>query len=210
MVSGQLRARGIKDERVLNAMAEIPRDAFVPAESRHAAYEDRALSIACNQTVSQPYMVAVMMQALAVQPHHTVLEVGTGSGYQTMLLARLAAHVITVERIPKLARDAKNRLAAFGVSNVSFVVADGSAGFPGTCPRTGTMPLPFERILVSAGAPHVPRPLLNQLTEGGRLVIPVGGEQQQNLLAIDRFPGRTVETCVLPCRFVKLIGQRAW
>lgn len=210
MVEDQLRARQIRDERVLEVMGVIPRERFVSPSMCHVAYDDRALQIDCNQTISQPYMVAVMTQSLTLQPHHRVLEIGTGSGYQTAILAKLSRHVFTVERIGALARQAKNTIQTLGIDNVSFVIADGTEGLPAVSPHAPHGPYVFDRILVTAGAPEVPQPLVGQLVEGGRLVIPVGGHEHQDLLAIDRKQGRTVETSILPCRFVKLIGQAGW
>jgi len=210
MVEDQLRARKIHDKRVLEVMDRIPRERFIAPSLSHIAYEDRALQIDCGQTISQPYMVAIMTQALLLEGHHRVLEIGTGSGYQAAILARLAGHVFTIERIADLAYKAKRTVQALGIDNISFVIADGTAGLSAAPPDAPGQPYAFDRILVTAGAPEVPRPLVNQLADGGRLVIPVGGHDHQDLLAIDRKRGRTVETSILPCRFVKLIGQAGW
>ena len=210
MVADQLRARKIHDERVLQVMGEIPRERFVAPTLSHAAYDDRALQIDCGQTISQPYMVAIMTQSLMLKDHHCVLEIGTGSGYQAAILAKLARHVFTVERVEELALKAKNTVESLGIDNVSVVVADGTQGLSAVQPDAPDNPFVFDRILVTAGAPEVPQPLVQQLVDGGRLVIPVGGHDHQDLLAVDRKRGRTVETSILPCRFVKLIGQAGW
>jgi protein-L-isoaspartate(D-aspartate) O-methyltransferase len=173
-IDEQLVARGIRDPRVLDAMQRVPREAFVPAASREQAYFDRALPIACGQTISQPFMVAVMTEALALDGGERVLEIGTGSGYQTAVLAQLAREVISIERWPELADGARATLAALGYTNISLVVGDGTLGWPSAAP--------FDRILVAAGAPRVPDTLQQQLVPaGGRLVIPVGPPEQQRI-----------------------------
>ena len=168
MVETQIAARGVKDPRVLAAMEEVPRERFVPEPMRARAFDDRALPIAEAQTISQPYIVAVMTELLAPGADQRVLEVGTGSGYQTAILARLAARVFTVERHANLARAAQGLLDSLGITNVDVRIADGTAGLPDEAP--------FDRILVTAGAPSIPDALQMQLAEGGRLVIPVGPE----------------------------------
>jgi protein-L-isoaspartate(D-aspartate) O-methyltransferase len=202
MVDEQIRSRGIRDPRVLEAMEQVPRERFVPPENRDEAFNDRALPIAWNQTISQPYMVAVMTDCLKLEPHHRVLEIGTGSGYQTAILARLAAEVYTIERISPLVDSARELLISLGVENVRYRCGDGSLGWPEAAP--------FDRIIVTAGAPRVPEALPRQLAEGGRLVIPVGGEQKQTLIIVESIRGRIVEHPRLGCRFVKLIGDQAW
>lgn len=202
MVAEQIRARGISDPRVLAAMEEVPRERFVPPESRGQAFADRALPIAGGQTISQPYIVADMTACLDIQPHHRVLEIGTGSGYQTAILARLAGEVFTVERIESLLTAARTLLESMGIHNVHYRVGDGSLGWP--------QHAPFDRIMVTAATPRVPQALLDQLAESGRLVAPVGGQTDQILTLIRREQGRLIETPRIPVRFVKLIGDQAW
>lgn len=197
MVASQLRARGIRDERVLAAMARVPRHEFVPSEFRLQAYEDHPLPIGQDQTISQPYMVALMLEYLAVEPENTVLEIGTGSGYQSALLAELAKHVYTLERHPALANFAARDLTRLGYSNVSVLVRDGSQGLPEHAP--------YERIIVSAAAPRVPPALLAQLSEGGRMILPVGSEHAQELQLIRKKNGVPLATSLEGCRFVPLI-----
>jgi protein-L-isoaspartate(D-aspartate) O-methyltransferase len=202
MVAQQLEPRRITDARVLAAMREVPRHLFVPERDRRSAYGDHALPIGHGQTISQPYMVAVMCQELTVQPGDKVLEIGAGSGYQAAVLSRLAETVITVERIPALAKQAEKTLEAAGYRNVQVVVGDGTAGFPERAP--------YERIIVAAGAPEVPEPLLEQLAEGGRLVAPVGGRGYQQLIIADKVGGEVAEQHGCQCVFVPLIGQHGW
>jgi len=202
MVDDQIRARGIKDARVLEAMERVPREKFVPADQVAYAFADRALSVGLGQTISQPFMVAAMTAALQLKPHHRVLEVGTGSGYQTALLAQLAALVFTIERLEPLLNAARERLASLGIVNVHYRVGDGSLGWPEAAP--------FDRIIVTAGAPEVPPSLVEQLAEAGRLVIPVGRQDEQTLTVVERSAGRARETPGLACRFVKLIGRQGW
>ena len=202
MVERQIRARGVEDPRVLDAMRSVPRHLFVPPAERSRAYEDRPLPIGEGQTISQPYMVALMTAVLAPQPSHRVLEVGTGSGYQAAVLALLAGEVISVERLAPLAESADALLQTLGAVNVRVIVADGSAGYPPGAP--------FDRILVTAGAPAVPDVLRDQLAEAGRLVIPVGPGGFQRLTVVDRrgetFAIREEEACV----FVPLVGRHGW
>lgn len=202
MVDEQIHARGVHNERVLRTMEEVPRERFLPVEQSHHAFDDAAVPIGEGQTLSQPYMVAAMTAQLDPQPHQRVLEIGTGSGYQTAVLARLAGEVYTIERIGVLQDAARKRLDALGVGNVKYKVGDGSQGWPEAAP--------FDGIIVTAGAPEIPKPLVDQLVEGGRLVIPVGGRTEQTLLTIVRRGSRTIEMPGFPCRFVKLIGQAAW
>jgi protein-L-isoaspartate(D-aspartate) O-methyltransferase len=202
MVTEQLEARDITDPRVLAIMRELPRHAFVPLERAHEAYADRALATEAGQTISQPYIVALMTQALKVEADHRVLEIGTGSGYQCAILARLARVVDTVERFAALSTRARHRLEKLGVSNVTFHVGDGSTGRPGDAP--------FDRIIVTAAAPSVPTALLEQLVDGGRLVVPIGGAKHQTLVAVERNGTRVVEQPLVACRFVHLIGEGGW
>ena len=203
MVEQQLRPRGIRDERVLAAMSEISRHEFVSPELRERAYEDHPLGIGQGQTISQPYMVAAMLQALELRGPEKVLEVGTGSGYQAALLARLASRVITMEAEPLLASSARQRLAQMGLSDrISVIVGDGSLGYPSEAP--------YDGIIVAAAAPEAPACLLEQLAEGGRLVIPVGDRDCQELLQIRRINGQPVSRGLGYCRFVPLLGKYGW
>ena len=202
MIRAQLQRRGITDTRVLQAMQEVPRHAFVPPEWRHEAYSDRPLPIADAQTISQPYMVAIMTQSLVLQGHERVLEVGTGSGYQAAVLSRLAAHVYTIEYFRALAERSRTILQRLGYTNVQVITGDGGLGLPAYAPYHG--------ILVAAAAPHVPQSLLAQLAEGGRLVIPVGSATSQELLIITRHGDGYSQLRSVPCRFVPLLGQEGW
>ena len=202
MVEQQLRARGIHDVRVLAAMGKVPREEFAPAESFSEAYGDYPLPIAAGQTVSQPYIVAAMIEALELQPQDRVLEIGTGTGYQAALLGELAAEVWTIERVPELAAQAREILSRLGYNNVHVMDGDGSLGLPEHAP--------YHKILVAAAAPAVPKSLLNQLAEGGRLVIPVGGRTEQQVQLIRKVEGRTITTARELCRFVPLVGEEGW
>ncbi|MGH2465174.1 MAG: protein-L-isoaspartate(D-aspartate) O-methyltransferase [Candidatus Limnocylindrales bacterium] len=199
MVERQLRGRGITDERVLAAMTAVRREEFVSSDFADRAYEDGALPIADGQSISQPYVVAWMTELLQVDLGMAVLEIGTGSGYQAAVLAAMGARVRTIERIPALAEAARERLGRLDLGGaVDIVVADGSLGDPSTAPH--------ERILVTAGAPTLPGPLLDQLAEGGRLVIPIGASGDQQMVVVTRADGRLVETQVGEVAFVPLIG----
>ena len=203
MVEKDLRRRGIRDPAVLEAMGRIPRHLFVPPEERPHAYQDRALPLEVGQTISQPYMVAAMTEALRVRPGDRVLELGTGSGYQTAILAEVAAHVFTVERIGGLQGAARDVLESIEVENVSFMVGDGSRGWPDHAP--------YDRILVTAGAPTVPDPLKRQLSaRGGRMVIPVGDNDLQELLVVTRNGDTWSNETLMECRFVLLVGDEGW
>jgi protein-L-isoaspartate(D-aspartate) O-methyltransferase len=203
MVEMQLRRRGIRDERVLEAMEEVPRHEFVAAEEAERAYQDHPLPIGRGQTISQPYMVGLMLAALELQGHERVLEIGTGSGYTAALLARLAAKVFSIECDAELARLAGERLKALGLdTKVAVFVDDGSLG----CPQYA----PFEGIVVAAAAPRVPTTLIDQLTDGGRLVIPVGSLEDQELRVIRRFGEGAVSRSLGLCRFVPLTGRFGW
>jgi protein-L-isoaspartate(D-aspartate) O-methyltransferase len=198
MVDRQLRARGIRDERVLEAMQQVPRHEFVPDEYRALAYADHPIPIAEGQTISQPFIVAVSLQALELKGAESVLEIGTGSGYQTALLALLARVVYSIERHASLARSAEAVLARLNVSNAKVVVGDGSHGLPEFAP--------YEAILVSAAAPGIPQSLLDQLAEGGRMVIPIGPPRAQELQLVRTIDGQPVKQVIEGCRFVPLIG----
>lgn len=202
MVASQLRSRGIRDQRVLDAMAHVPRHEFVADEYREQAYEDHPIPIAEGQTVSQPYIVAVTLDALSLQPSFKVLEIGTGSGYQTALLAELSREVYSVERHAPLARDAEATLARLGYNNVNVIVGDGSHGLPDMAP--------FDAIVVSAAAPQIPTSLSEQLREGGRMVIPVGPAQAQELQLVSKEKGQLVVRSLDGCRFVPLIGGQGY
>jgi protein-L-isoaspartate(D-aspartate) O-methyltransferase len=202
MVELQLRARDIVDENVLQAMERVPRELFVPEPERRRAYEDAALPIGHGQTISQPYMVARICEALAVRPGHHVLDVGTGSGYQAALLAELGAEVVTIERIPELAEQARSNLAAAGYEQVEVVVGDGTLGVPERAP--------FDAIAVAAAAPGLPETLYEQLRSGGRLVVPVGGQRAQRLELIVRSPEGPAVIHSVPCRFVPLVGEEGF
>ncbi len=198
----ELREEGIHDARVLAALARVPRHAFVPPHLLPHAYEDRPLPIGHGQTISQPYIVALSTEALALRPLDRALEIGTGSGYQTAILAELAGEVYTVERVPELAASAEERLRTLGYTNVRFRVGDGTLGWPEEAP--------FDAILVTAAAPRVPNPLLAQLAPGGRMVIPVGGRVSQELVLVRRDGDRWVQRRLCPCTFVPLIGEEGW
>ena len=199
MVENQLRARGIWDERVLAAMGEVPREAFVPRRLRHRSYADSALPIGGEQTISQPWIVAAICQELALTGSERVLEVGTGSGYSAAVLALLAAEVISIERDPELSRSARRALATLGVPNVHLEIGDGSLGDPERAP--------FEAIAVHAAAPGPPPALVEQLRDGGRLVVPVVEEGEETLVTFHRHGERLTRAAVAPCRFVPLIGE---
>jgi protein-L-isoaspartate(D-aspartate) O-methyltransferase len=199
MVEKQLRARGIWDERVLGAMATVPREEFVPRHLRHRAYVDSALPIGGEQTISQPWIVAAICQELALRGPERVLEVGTGSGYSAAVLAQLAAEVVSVERDPELSRSARRVLATLGVGNVHLEIGDGSLGDPDRAP--------FEAIAVHATAPGPPPALIEQLRDGGRLVVPLFEEGEEMLVVFHRHGERLTRAAVAPCRFVPLIGE---
>ena len=202
MVASQLRGRDIRDQRVLDAMASIPREAFVDPRDRGAAYDDHPLSIGGGQTISQPYIVARMTELLRVGDGDRVLEIGTGSGYQTAILARLGCTVTTVERDAELAANARARLEALGFDRVTVRVGDGSLGAPDEAPWDG--------IMVAAAAPSIPTALREQLGDGRRMVIPVGSRRQQELLVVERRGDEWVERSDGPCVFVPLIGEGGW
>lgn len=202
MVSQQLWTRSIHDERVLAAMGKVAREWFVPPDYRDASYADRALPIGCEQTISQPYMVALMTQELLLTGTERVLEVGTGSGYQTAVLAELCAEVYTIERIRELSLRARGILDARGYENVHFLIGDGSKGWPEQAP--------FDRVLTTAMAPEMPTALFAQLEENGILVIPIGSEDRQMLQQIRKQDGKPVVRDVCACMFVKLIGSEGW
>lgn len=200
MVAYQLAARGLRDSRVLTAMATVPRERFVPRDRREAAYEDRALPLGHGQTISQPFMVARACELAQISPDATVLDVGTGSGYQAAVLAELAAKVVTIERIPELAEKAKETLEKLVYGDrIEVVVGDGSLGWPARAP--------YQAILAAAAAPRVPKALASQLALGGRLVLPVGSRGQQRLTVVERRGEHDYDiTAHEPCVYVPLIG----
>jgi protein-L-isoaspartate(D-aspartate) O-methyltransferase len=198
MVAGQIEERGIRDARTLAAMRQVPRHLFVPPALAGDAYGDHALPIGHGQTISQPYVVAFMTEALGLRGGDTVLEVGTGSGYQAAVLAEIAAHVYTIEIVAPLAEEARERLARLGYRNVEVRAGDGYQGWPEKAP--------FDAVMVTAAAPRVPEPLKQQLKDGGRLVIPVG-ESDQEVMVITRKGTGYAEERVLPVRFVPMMGK---
>lgn len=202
MIERQIRARGVLDARVLGAMGAVPRELFVAEELRKRAYDDTPLPIGHGQTISQPYMVALMLECAAPQSHERVLDVGTGSGYQAALLSRLAREVYTIERIPELAHKARERLNALAFPGVVVVTGDGTMGLEEHAP--------YDAILVSAGAPYLPDALTHQLAEGGRLVIPIGHLDGQKLVRFVRRGRRILDTVCLECAFVPLVGEDGW
>jgi protein-L-isoaspartate(D-aspartate) O-methyltransferase len=202
MVESQLRARGIRDERVLAAMSRVPRHEFVALDYREQVYEDHPIPIGEGQTISQPYIVAIMLQALTLDSSDVVLEVGTGSGYLTALLAELTRRVYSVERHASLARTAQATLARVGYTNVEVLVGDGGNGLPDRAP--------FDAVIVSAAAPQIPPPLFEQLREGGRLIVPVGPPQAQELQLVRKHGGQPVVSSMEGCRFVPLIGSAGY
>ena len=202
MVQTQLRARGIRDERVLAAMIRVPRHEFVADPYRQQAYDDNPLPIGQSQTISQPYIVALMLEQLAPNKEKVILEIGTGSGYQTALLAELSQHVYSIERHAELAVRAGDILRGLGYTNFTNEIGDGSAGLPDLAP--------FDGIVVSAAAPQFPQALFSQLREGGRLVVPVGPAEAQLLQLITKEQGRPVIAHQVACRFVPLIGKQGY
>ncbi len=202
MVEHQIRGRGVHDERVLLAMSMLPRHEFVPPGLRDEAYADMALPIGQGQTISQPYMVGLMLSLLQLEPEHTALEIGAGSGYVAALLGMLCSAVHAVELVPELAERARRTLDRVGLNNVNIIVGDGTLG----CPEAA----PFDRILVSAAAPALPPPLVEQLAEGGRLVAPVGGRSVQTCEIHTRQGGKLHLERSIDCVFVPLLGEHGW
>ena len=203
MIRQQVIERGITDERVIGALRAVPREKFFTDDLADEAYADRAAPIGHGQTISQPYMVALMTERLDVRPEHKVLEIGTGSGYHTAVLSRLAREIYSVERVKPLLDAAWARLSDLGIRNAHFKFADGTLGWADHAP--------FDRIIIAAGAPNIPQKLLlEQLAEGGLAVLPIGPEDEQMLVVVRRDGQKLHTTDVCPCRFVKLIGHEGW
>lgn len=202
MVNTQLIPRGIKDERVLTVMKKIPRHLFVPEYIQHRAYDDMALSIGEGQTISQPYMVAIMTELLELKGNEKVLEIGTGSGYQAVILAELSKEVYTVERIETLANRAREKFNALGYKNIYIKIGDGTLGWKEMSP--------FDRIIITAGCPDIPEPLIEQLNDNGIVVAPVGDRFSQQLIKINKTSGKLLRQYHTPCVFVPLIGKYGW
>ena len=202
VVIRQLIDKGIRDARVLDAMSRVPRKRFLPPATREHALDDRAVEIGCNQTISQPYVVAVMTMELALSGSERVLEIGTGSGYQTAVLSHMAKMIFTIERFAELSLRARGILDGLGLANIHFRIGDGTLGW--------TEEAPFDRIIVTAAAPELPRSLFSQLAEGGLLVAPIGDAGLQQITVVRKLGGRASSQEVLPCRFVKLVGREGW
>lgn len=202
MVETQIILRGVKDQRVINAMLKVPRHRFVPEELRERAYDDMALPIGEGQTISQPYMVAVMTELLEPDMAHRVLEIGTGSGYQAAVLAEIAKEVYTIERIASLSERARSIVRELGYENIFFKVGDGTLGWPEEAP--------FDRIIITAAAPEIPQTLIEQLNDGGIIVAPVGSRYSQILVKGIKKKGSLITEESVPCVFVPLVGEMGW
>ncbi len=202
MVERQIEARGIRDPRVLAAMREVPRHLFIPPPYDRSAYEDSPLPIGNGQTISQPYIVALMTELLKPEPADNVLEIGTGCGYQSAILANLVKKVTSIERIPVVADLARSNLTSLGFSNVEIITTDGTLGYPENAPYNG--------IIITAATPSVPKPLLGQLADKGRLVAPVGGREVQELVVLTSHKGSISQELHGGVRFVPLIGEHGW
>lgn len=202
MVENQIEKRGVSDKNVLSAMEEVPRHEFVAEGLKGVAYQDGPLPIGMDQTISQPYIVALMTELLDVSEEHKVLEVGTGSGYQAAVISHLAMSVVTVERIPELYKKAKKTLRKLSYNNITVVMADGSIGYKEFAP--------YDRIIVTAASPSVPDELIEQLADNGKMVIPVGGKFTQQLVVLKKEAGKTIKTDSIGVRFVPLKGKKGW
>ncbi|MEA3494295.1 MAG: protein-L-isoaspartate(D-aspartate) O-methyltransferase [Candidatus Margulisiibacteriota bacterium] len=199
MVESQLIPRGITDPLVLKAFNRVPREKFIPEHLQASAYEDCALPIGQGQTISQPYMVAIMTQELNLRGGETILEIGTGSGYQAAILAEIGGKVITAERIESLSKNAEELIKKIGYKNIEFIVTDGTGGYKEFSP--------YDRVIVTAACPAIPPPLLAQLKEGGRIVLPIGGQHQQILTTITKKEDKLISHGTVPCVFVPLVGK---
>ena len=207
MLRWDLKGRDITDPRVLSAMMEVPREEFIPESYRMQAYADGPLPIGSNQTISQPYIVALMTQELRVDSEYEVLEIGTGSGYQTAVLSKLVKKVYTIERFSELAESARAVLERLGISNVEFYVGDGSGGWPASrLPPSGC----FDRIMITAAVPELSKPLAGQLVDGGLIVAPVGGRSVQELVACEKKGDNLIGRVICDVRFVRLIGRHGF
>jgi protein-L-isoaspartate(D-aspartate) O-methyltransferase len=207
MLRWNLKGRDITDPYVLAVMAEVPREEFIPQSHRSQAYADGPLPIGMDQTISQPYIVALMTQELRIDPECEVLEVGTGSGYQTAVLSKLVKKVYSIERFSELADSARKVLGNLDINNVEFYVGDGSSGWPALrLPRSGC----FDRIIITAGVPKIPEPLVGQLADGGLIVAPVGGRSVQGLVAYEKKAGKLISRAICDVRFVRLIGKHGF
>jgi protein-L-isoaspartate(D-aspartate) O-methyltransferase len=202
MVEYQVMGRGVHDKRILDAMKQIPRHLFVPPELREAAYQDRPLPIGRGQTISQPYIVAVMTELLQLKEGDTVLEIGTGSGYQAAILSKLAKTVITVERLPEIAEDAEKLFEALKITNITVITGDGTEGFAPYAP--------YDGIIVTAATPDIPSPLIHQMADGGRLVAPAGSRDLQQLIRLTRHGNSVVREEFGGVMFVPLLGKYGW
>jgi len=202
MVREQIERRGVRNPLVLDAMRAVPRHIFVPSDQRHWAYSDGALRIDMEQTISQPYIVALMTELMDLKGDEVVLEIGTGSGYQAAILALLCKMVYTVERVSALKDRAREKLEKLGFTNIAYLIGDGSLGWPQFAP--------YDGIIVTAGAPEVPKALIEQLAEKGRLVIPVGSEYFQTLNVVRKQRGRVFRKELFECTFVPLLGRQGW
>lgn len=202
MVKTQLIPRGIKDKRVLGAMKSVPRHLFVDKSMQHRAYDDMALSIGEGQTISQPYMVAIMSELLELKGDEKVLEVGTGSGYQAAILAEIAKEIFTIERVESLSKQAKEKFKSLGYKNIHVKVGDGTSGWQEEAP--------FNRIIITAGTPKIPEPLINQLSDEGIIIAPVGDRFSQQLIKLKKSQRQFSESYHTPCVFVPLIGEYGW
>jgi len=202
MVEDQIKRRGITDKRILAAMEEIPRHTFVEEGLKGVAYQDGPLPIGMDQTISQPYIVALMTELLDVSDEHKALEIGTGSGYQAAVISRVAMSVISVERIPELYKKAKKTLRKLGYNNITVVMADGSIGYREFAP--------YDRIMVTAASPSVPEELKEQLADEGKIVIPVGGMYTQQLVVLKKEGDKIIKTESIGVRFVPLLGKKGW
>lgn len=202
MVKTQLIPRGIKDKLVLSAMESVPRHLFVDESMQHRAYDDMALSIGEGQTISQPYMVAIMSELLKLKGNEKVLEIGTGSGYQAAILSKIAKEIFTIERVSALSNLAEEKFNFLGYKNIHVKIGDGTSGWPEEAP--------FNRIIITAGTPKIPEPLIQQLSDEGIIVAPVGDRFSQQLIKLKKSQGQLSESYHTPCVFVPLIGEHGW